>query len=95
MQKMNQSNNFYSNLEKEVELFFLVIVYCLKRPLYIQDEEINKLSYFLSRSLAFLHFIFIVIYQHFKPFKEYMIAIINEFYSVIILKKPSWKSENV
>ncbi len=78
-----------------LELAFLVVIYALKKPLYIQDEDLSRFSYSLSRCLAFIHFVFILFYQHFKPFTEYTWAIINEFYSTIFLKQPYWQSENV
>ena len=91
----NNWKSIYHDFEKRIVLAFFIVLYYIKRPLYFNDPEINKFDYFISRTLTFIHFLFILFYHHFKPFSEYTMAILVEFYSVIILKEPSWKSENV
>lgn len=85
----------YYNFEKQVVLSFFIIIYYIKRPLYIKDAEVNKFTYFISQTLFILHFLFILIYHHFRPYKEYIVLIVQEFYHVLVLKEPSWQSENI
>ena len=98
----NHFNKFieiYIKHKKEIVLNILIVVYYLKRPLYFK-VKLGKYTYLILNIFFFIHAVTIYIHYflrgyHIMAYIDYIIGIIDEIYSVIILKKPSWKSENI
>ena len=96
---INKFKDIYNKHKKEIVLKFFIIVYYLKRPLYFK-EKLNKYTYIILKTFFFIHGTIIYIHYYLRDsyiicIIAYIIAIIDEIYSVIILKRPLWKSENI
>jgi hypothetical protein len=92
--KLSDKLRYYEEkCEMQVELTFLIIVYYLKmKTIFVNGN--SKFSGFLVTNLLLLHWALGILFYYLKAYKKFITILINETYSVLILKQKVWKSVN-